>query len=226
MKYPRIDQFHLNGEYFEEIYPNLWLMDDHRWSYYIWERFFHRNPGRLPLALIHADQHWDGINDFLKPSDEATLRSIRTIEEIFALVSGASLVRKDSFIAPAIIRGIINEVHFYCSQTDTEPGLDKPLLKKHNSKQFIHRKLNSIIERLPKGSLFDLDLDLFNRSEMWEEGNLWENKEIVHFLDTCSGIIRSSCLVTIAMSFGDSGSREDTKYLTELVVPRVIELMS
>ncbi len=226
MKYPRIEQFHLNGKYFEEIYPNLWLMDDHRWSYYIWECFSHRNQGRLPLALIHADQHWDGVNDFFKPSDEARLRSIRTIEEISDLASRASLVRKDSFIAPAIIRGIINEIHFYCFQTDTEPGLDKPLLKKHNSKQFIHHELNSLIERPPKGSLFDLDLDLFNRSEMWEEGNLWENKEILHFLDICSGIIGSSSLVTIAMSFGYSGSRDDTRYLTELVVPRIIEYVS
>jgi hypothetical protein len=24
--------------YFEEIHPNVWLMDDHRWAYYIWER--------------------------------------------------------------------------------------------------------------------------------------------------------------------------------------------
>jgi len=64
MKYPNIDSFETNDSYYEEIYPNIWLMDDHRWAYFIWEQCLNRNRIKKPYALLHLDYHWDGVNDF------------------------------------------------------------------------------------------------------------------------------------------------------------------
>jgi hypothetical protein len=38
MKFPDIDNFKMDDQYFEEIFPGVWLMDDHRWAYYVWEK--------------------------------------------------------------------------------------------------------------------------------------------------------------------------------------------
>lgn len=37
-------------------------------------------------------------------------------------------------------------------------------------------------------------------------------------------IIKDSSVITIAMSFSLSGTEDDTRYLTQLTVPRIIEI--
>ena len=223
MRYPDIDGFHTNDRYVQEIHPNVWLMDDHKWAYYVWEGFLLQDPGRKPLSLVHMDYHWDGVNDFSSIIDQENLRRINNLKEIRQLVSNGINVRKDSFLAPAIIREIIKEVHFYCFQTDTEVGIDEELLKKCKSKQSIHRDLSSLTKRVPKKNLYDLDLDLFNKSDYCDKRDLWTDEEVLSFLCGCSHLIKNSPLITIAMSFSYSGSDEDTKHLTRLVVPKLME---
>lgn len=226
MKYPNVNKFELNDDYLEEIYPNVWLMDDHQWAYYVWELFGFSTPIKTPLSLIHLDFHWDGINDFLEKTDQEKVLEVKNINDIFDLVAKTSLVRKDSFIAPAVIRKIINEIHFYCFQYDNEIGLDEAFLKEFNASQFIHKNLNTIIEQVQQNYFFDLDLDLFNRSDMWANGDLWELSEIYDFIDNCSGLIKNASLITIAMSFGYSGTYEDTRNLTGIIVPKIVEHFS
>jgi hypothetical protein len=223
MKYPDIESFGPDPSYFEEMYPNVWLMDDHRWSYYIWEKCFHKYGVTAPYTLLHIDKHWDAVNDFLKDGDQEQLCYITDINKIRDIVSD-NLIRKDSFIAPAIIRGIINEVHFLCFQDYTTQGLSLELLNKFSSSQVIYTDQRSFVKDAPSGSLFDIDIDIFNRSDYWATGELWTDNEILEFLDDCSELIKSSPLVTIAMSFGYSGTEEDTKHLTRLVVHRVMEI--
>ena len=76
----------------------------------------------------------------------------------------------------------------------------------------------------PKDLLLDIDLDIFNRSGYWATGDLWTDTEIAEFLEGCSALINSSRLITIAMSFNYSGSKEDTKHLVRLVIPTVVEI--
>lgn len=223
IKYPAIEEFQLDDQYFEEIHPNVWLMDDHKWAYYIWELYCLHNSIKKPLALLHFDYHWDGVNDFLSDSTQERLKEIKRIEEIRDLVSNSDFVRKVSFIAPAIIKGIINEIHFYCFQHNTEIGIDEKLLNKYHSKQFIHKNLNLILDHNPNNYFLDIDLDVFNKSDMWAESDLWGNSDICDFLRKCSGLIKGASLITIAMSFGYSGTYDDTRRLTKEVVPNILK---
>ena len=100
---------------------------------------------------------------------------------------------------------------------DNEKGFYGTFLTEYSASQIIHDNINSINARsTQKPVIFDIDLDLFNKSDMWAEGNLWEKDEIIEFIRNCSGIIKSSTVITVAMSFGYSGTEEDTKYLTKL----------
>jgi hypothetical protein len=224
MKYPDIESLRPDNFYFEEIHPNVWLMDDHRWAFYIWEKFLQHDGGKKPRALVHLDYHWDGVNDFSADADQERLRKISELDEICKIVSEEMGIQKDSFIAPAIIRGIVEEVHFLCFQRETEPGIDAELLDRYGSRQYFHPDLSSLSEHAPAGSLFDIDLDIFNKSGYWDKGDLWTGIEISQFLYGCNHLLESSSLVTIAMSFGYSGSEDDTRYLTELVVPQIVDL--
>jgi hypothetical protein len=226
MKYPNIENFYPDTLYFEEIHPCVWLMDDHRWAYFIWEQCLNREGVKIPYSLLHIDYHWDGINDFLAVTNQELLDSITEIDKIYRMVLEGILVRKDSFIAPAIIRGIINEVHFLCFGNDelTPKGLDEELLNRFRSKQIIHNDLCSLASNARNGSLLDIDLDIFNKSDYWGVGDIWPAIEILEFLKDCSEVIKSSPLITIAMSFNYSGSIDDTRWLANLVVPKVVEI--
>ncbi len=200
-------------------------MDDHKWAYYVWEKYRCKSVHNPPFTLVHLDRHWDGVDDFTNnPSEKEKLIKIDTLKPIYQLLaSGSNLIRKDSFIAPAIMRDLVNEIHFYCTQTDTEIGIDEPLLREFEARQFIHVDIKSLIERVSGQRIFfDIDLDLFNKSDMFLEGDLWEENEIVDFIDQCSPILKNSSTITISMSFGYSGTQQDMYYLTKLVVPRLL----
>jgi len=226
MKFPDIDRFKMNDQYFEEIISGIWLMDDHRWAYYIWEKVLWdiRNTG--PFALIHLDCHWDGVNDFHgDPLAVKKLLETQDIDDIYSLVEKKMGVQKDSFIAPAIIRGLVDEVHFFCKQTCIGPGLYPPFLKEHNARQFIHDNMKSLISfQISKPIIFDIGFGLFNKADMWDEGDIWSDHEIVEFLRMCSDIIQSSSVVTAAMSFGYSGTADDTRHLTKLFTSYIKDL--
>jgi hypothetical protein len=48
-------------DFYADLGSGVWLMDDHRWAFYIWQRF-HATSGAGLFSLIHADYHWDGVN--------------------------------------------------------------------------------------------------------------------------------------------------------------------
>jgi len=216
MRYPRIHDFAPDDSYFEEIFPKVWLMDNHKWAYFVWEKHTIETNEKGPFALFHAHYHWDAVNDFKDSTRIGTLNELGTIDAVIALTA-SDQIKKDSFIAPAIIRGLVDEVHFFCKQMDNQHGFWPPFIKQYGAAQHIHS--DAITFRSYSGSkpiLFDLDLDLFNSSEMWAEGDLWEETDIIQFIENCSELIQSSTIVTIAMSFGYSGTESDTNYLTQL----------
>lgn len=190
-------------------------MDDHRWALKVWE--MEKKYSRY--TLIHADYHWDACYDFRdNPEHEARLRSASPIE-VADLVAAGEFIKFDSFIAPAILRGLVNIVHYYCFQEDGEK-LDDDLLQLSGAKQIVHSSVDSLVSAPIDGPLiFDLCLDLFNNSDQWEEGSLWPDEDILHFLESVSPLVAKSDIVTIAMSFNYSGTHSDTKHLAKLVVP-------
>ena len=217
----------IRDAYIEEIHPNIWLMNNHKWAFYCWENYRLTHKSNSQYNLIHLDFHWDGINDFQDEARSSTLKNIDSLNEIHELVNQGDFIKDASFIAPGIIRGILNEVHFYCLQDDTEIGIDESLLDQYTCTQYIHNDVDDLINQKFKDEIFfDIDLDLFNKEEYWMKGDLWEEDEIIKLIDKCSKIISNSSLVTIAKSPGYSGTKDDMIFLKELVVPKIVNYFS
>src|SRR5579862_318294 len=59
----QIDLLSEDPDFREDLGSDIWLMDDHKWALQVWNAY-HVASGRQKLSLVHADYHWDGINDF------------------------------------------------------------------------------------------------------------------------------------------------------------------
>jgi hypothetical protein len=76
---------------------------------------------------------------------------------------GRNLVKCDSFVVPAILRGLGRDLHLFCRETDVDPGVDEEWLDSYDGPQFYHDRLEDLLAALAGQSvLFDLCLDLFN----------------------------------------------------------------
>jgi len=207
-----------DDQFLTNVGEGIWLMDDHRWALKVWETERKHNS----YTLVHADYHWDACYDFHDtPEQEARLLSASPAD-VAELVAAGKWIKLDSFIAPAIRRGLVSTVHFYCFQ-DEDEALDEDLLKSCGVKQVFHRSVESLaVAHIDGPLIFDLCLDLFNRSDQWEEGDLWSDEEISHFLEAVRPLVVESDIVTIAMSFNYSGAHADTRHLAKLVVPTLL----
>lgn len=213
-----IDKLSADQDYLEEVSPNFWLMDDHRWAYYVWEKI--RGNNRVRYALAHLDFHYDGVNDFQDTAARNRLLDITSLSEIYNLVKDGERVQYDSFIALAIIRGFIGEVHFFCCQSeeDTDRGIDEDILSQYGCKQFFYCSSEELVAGAKYTPLlFDLCLDLFNRDDdKVYEGTLWTDSEILALWDACHPLLASASAVTVSMSFGYSGTEEQTLSLIHI----------
>lgn len=206
-----------------ELDCGVWLMDDHRWALQIWSEY-QRETQCPRFSLVHADYHWDGVNDFHGHPEQVDILLAADHTELSRLIEKDELIRFDSFIAPAIIRGLIEEVHFFCLEDDgNDEGIDSEILTNYNCQQFIHSDYHELAALSFSGPVvFDLCLDLFNKSDNWYEGDLWAEQEIDQFFESVTPLIRSAALVTISLSFGHSGTAEDTRKLATQIVPRIL----
>ncbi len=224
-----IDDLDHDSDYAEEIAPNFWIMGDHKWAFWAWEEYRARDGHQLPATLVHVDYHWDAINDWQDEQEIEELRSIRALGELQKLLTkekdGRSCIQYDNFISPGVIRGVINHVDFYCLQKDIEPGLWPPFLEQHGGTQILHDSIDALVQRNEGNHvLFDLDIDIFNRSNLWCETDHWSDDEVLELLDTCAPIVREALVVTVAISFGLSGDYDDARRLAKLVIGRLLQL--
>ena len=101
-------------------------------------------------------------------------------------------------------------------------GIDEDLRKPVGTDQVIHGTPESLASLEAASPLiFDLCLDLFNRSDQFQEGDLWPDEEVLGFLNTVRPLIMRASLVTISLSFDCSGTAEDTRHLASLVLPKI-----
>jgi hypothetical protein len=202
-------------------------MDDHRWALYIWEKI--RETRQLDEAvLIHADYHWDAIDDccensgFKEKVERATVADIRKMTE-----ACKKPIQYDSFIAPAVRRRTIKTIHWFClqSENDTEPGFDSEFLSEFDCDQIFHTDHAEFIDAsIKKPILFDLCLDLFNHDDgTWYEGSIWSKDEIDSFLQSCRNLVIDAEVITVSLSFGYSGSKTDTIALARHILPSLYE---
>lgn len=215
-----------DDKYLSELGSDVWLMDDHRWAFLIWTRFgFERGVGRF--SLVHADHHWDGVNDFHENEEERGRLLEAKLPEVEAMVRNEERIQYDSFIAPAVIRKLVTEVHFFCKQTGTEPGLDEQLLIDTGARQYMHDEASQLAEvQFNQPVIFDLCLDLFNRSDMWATGDIWSDDDIGAFLQQVRPVIERAAVVTVSLAFNFSGTEDDTRHLAALVMPIIAEWRS
>jgi hypothetical protein len=213
-----------NDSYHVGLGNNVWLMDSHRWALKIWEA--EQKTG--PYTLVHADYHWDGCYDIHNNPEKETELLAASAEQVAELVAEDVWIRNDSFIAPAVRRGLIQTVHFYCLQDDCgDKALDQDFLSLCGAKQFLHANVTSLASaEIDAPLIFDLCLDLFNRSDYWDTGDIWSDEDIIRFLDSAKNLIVRAELVTVSMSFGYSGTVQDTRNLSALVVPILLSYRS
>ena len=179
--------------YYEHLDSDIWLVDIHRWAYYIWEK--ERIEKKIDkCSLVHVDYHWDGGNDFHNYPDKEKELHEADLDKIYNLVAEGSWIRFDSFISPSIIRGFISEVHFYCVQDDDhDVAIDADLLNRMGTSQYIHShasELSNIKNKFPL--IFDFCLDIFNKSNKWYQGDIWDDKEIFELLELCKPLVKKS----------------------------------
>ena len=219
-------QLQPDDEYLSDLGSDVWLMDDHRWAYLVWTRFgFEREVERF--SLVHADYHWDGVNDFHENEKARGRLLAADLTEIEAMVRNKECIQYDSFIAPAVIRKLVTEVHFFCKQSGTEPGLGERLLNDTGAREYMHDDAGQLANVQFGGPIiFDLCLDLFNRSGECATGNLWSDDEIGGFLDQVRPIVERAGVVTVWLFFDYLGTQTDTRHLAALVVPTIAQWRS
>lgn len=223
----KIDSLAPYSEFHEEIAKNVWLMDNHKWALHAWEKFFTEDPSQAPLPLVHADYHWDAVNSWQTEEEVREIRQIRSLSEIKeAIVSGA--IQYDNFIFPEIIRKRINEVYFYCFFFGNPThGFAPGNPEIYGARQFICRDLDQLLKGVSgRPVLFDLDIDVFNYSEIGAETDYWDDAKIDDFFRRCRHTIRDAPVVTIAISFGCSGEENDAKKLAKCVVGKILDIRS
>jgi hypothetical protein len=203
-----------------EIAPGVWVMDDHKWALWVWAT--HRDT--LGKTLFHVDYHWDGADDF-SGDEDSLIGLLSDSKALKKVISEDRMIRKDSFISPAVRGHFFKDIHFYCYQRNIEPGLNPEILIHNRVRQYIHPDISTALNYInPVDTALDLDVDIFNRSTYFGHGDVWANDEILSFLDTLKDLVQKAPLITIALSYCYSGTEADTHRLAELILPWILSI--
>lgn len=219
-----ISKLSQDDDFFAEIGSNIWLMDNHKWALYVWEKFRLESSIRK-FSLVHADYHWDGVYDmYEKPLKESQFLAAN-LDELKELIRIEDCIQFDSFIAPAVVKGMFDSIHLFCKQDDTDIGIYDDIRAPTNTRQFVYDDANFLAsQKFDYPLIFDLCLDLFNNSDMYATGDIWPDEEILTFLNLIHSLIQNASLITISLSFNYSGTEEDTRHLANLILPKILEL--
>jgi hypothetical protein len=198
-------------------YDNIFLVEEHKWALYCWEKY-RKHYGNIPSRLVHLDYHSDSLS---YEGNQNILKKMN-LNDLYKHIEEDKYIRLDSFIVPAILRGYIKYVDFYCFQSDDY------LLPFDYVPKKIHRNIESLVQNVNGDEIIlDIDLDLFNHDgdgQMYVKGNLWKDEEIKVFIEKCTPLIKHAKVITIAQSPGFTGDINDIEHLTELVIPMILNI--
>lgn len=218
-----------SDEYLTQLHERMWLMDNHKWACWVWEHHFGRSPPEERPSLMHLDYHFDSVDDHSSDPEEVTVLKAETLDQLKQRIATENWIRYDSFIAPALLRGVIKDVHFFCVQGDEwDHGFHHEFLRSIGSRQIFYTSVESVaLAELSQPYIVDLCLDLFNNeAEVMDEGDLWSDSEVLNAIGCWEKLIIDAACVTISLSFGCSGTADDTRHLAELVVPKILTMLS
>jgi UPF0489 domain len=217
--------------YLEQIHDRVWLMDNHKWAYWVWETHRAKTTPQKRYGLLHFDYHFDAINDFHDDADMVASLESAGLEIIKEWLDDDenTYIRYDSFIAPAIIRRVVGDVHFFCKQTsdETEIGFYSDFPAQYGARQSFYDSIESAARApVAKPYIFDLCLDLFNLNPKMEyQGDPWPPEDIQRALIAWRELIIGADLITISLSFGCSGTEQQTQYLAKATVPMLLDFV-
>jgi hypothetical protein len=123
MDWSFVESLKSDESYVRRLHPRLWLMDSHNWALFAWESSLRPLPGHERISLAHLDYHFDACNDFASAPDVERLLRAPGVAACAGLTEGRSLIKCDSFIVPAILRGLARDLHFFCREMDPDPGV-------------------------------------------------------------------------------------------------------
>jgi hypothetical protein len=211
-----------NEEFLRALPNGIWLMDNHKWALSVWA---HQHKG-VRRCLFHADHHWDAVDLFYGDELAQTQLLAADIQTLDEWILEENRIQYDAFIAPAVRMGLFEQVHFLCTQKDdTDKGLDSALCAAADVFQRLHDGIDSFAAVTPKAPIvFDLCLDLFNESTTYYGSELWSDDQIISTVTSFEHHVRAAELVTVSLSFGYSGTKNDTRRLAALIVPRLIAI--
>lgn len=210
-----------DNDLLKEIGDRVWLMDNHKWALSVWA---HTHTGTR-RRLLHADHHWDSVDLFHGDPQEQAALNAADLAELDRRIADEDRVQYDAFIAPAIRRHYFDQVHFYCTQKDDwDRGFSTELCTSFDVQQTLHDSVDSFAALPAKeATAFDLCLDLFNDAhKKVYDSELWPEARIQAFLDATSHLVAAADVVTVSLSFGYSGTEDDTRYLAKLVMPQLL----
>lgn len=217
-----VDSLQKDDGYFVALPDSVWLMDNHKWALAAWLITMEKS-GFAKYTLAHADYHWDDVYDMLESPEVQQRFLAANLNGVLEFIEEEHWIRYDSFIAPAVARGMFDTVHFFCKQDGgSDVGLPIQLLASTGVAQVIHQTPEEFASLHPTSPLiFDLCLDLFNKSTQFQQGDLWSDEEVLGFMNLVRPLIVDASAVTISLSFDCSGTADDTRHLAALVLPLI-----
>jgi hypothetical protein len=167
-----------DDEFLQALPYGVWLMDNHKWALSVWARH-HTGPRRW---LFHADHHWDGVDLFREDNQAQAALQAADTNTLDQWIRDENLIQYDAFIAPAVRKGLFEEIHFFCTQSDDwDKGLDPALCEAMGVVQTMHVDIDSFARVTARAPIvFDLCLDLFNEAPKFYGSDLWSESAIVH----------------------------------------------
>lgn len=211
-----------NKVYFPE--KKIYLMDQHKWAFYIWEIAREKGLIKPNATLFHVDAHLDDCPFVLEDNPEYI--NITGYENLKAFTENH--VKIDTFIWPAFGRGTINNIIYVSDFLGSEPFEEW-------TKEYIEGRIydgirvnsikqlkDSIFQRevepyLQDNSLIlNLDLDFFNEEDFYSHSpKLKSDQEVIDSLTYLKNLYNWD-LITVALSPEHCGGEEACNHLFQL----------
>ena len=221
----KLNNLESDDSYFEEISTNVWITDNHKWAFYVWEKYLADN-GLQKIGLVHIDYHYDSVDDISDTGLEDEVKDW-TLEEIkIQTESGNSgPIRWDSFIAPFIYRGRVLWIKWLCFDEEDEPGfLIAPEAMPKVVENFYDSSGQLSQHTFGDPYILDICLDYFSTEGDGIENRPRENTFVDSVLADCEVVIANAALITVSLSFASFNTAEDVKVLAKRIIPRILQI--
>ncbi|PYF02645.1 uncharacterized protein UPF0489 [Ureibacillus chungkukjangi] len=204
---------------------NIYIMDNHKWAFYIWELAREKSIINPNATLIHVDAHLDDCPFVLQDNPEYL-----EIEELSSLKRFTeNHITYDTFIWPAFGRGTIDNI-IYVSDFSSEPfedwatnyvkGRTYTGLRVRTMSKLQEIIENGLVESFvnDKSLILNLDLDFFNEENFHGRNpRLKPDEEVYNSLTYLKNVYNWD-LITVAISPECCGGEEPAQHLLDIFI--------